>query len=260
MKRSKSTLVVLIMGIMALAAMGLVVKFAFDSNPALAEVIQTKRELAEQFGGSGLDELSIRTLPRRAGYHVRAVFGQITPDDGDVVAESLARAFLERFDGRRRRTLRVELVRESSFGCQGESVVCDREFDVPDLVRTMRVEGALEALRGRLDEASGLRVVSAEPTEGDGARLVFVLSPGTAADASESGKRRQLLTDFVVKSLEGVPVRVVTLVVRSTLDAETALEEWNLDLSRVRAPTRSTRRVWRIPTGSAPAPSPGSDR
>lgn len=233
---SRSSLVVLIIGIVAVGAFGFLMKIALDSTPGLIEIGKIKKAIASSYSDRGLDEVKIRPLPKKLGYKIQMVFEEIPTEGGsqEVLSRDVAALFLKTFKGQKRRNLEVTLLQSSGWGCGGDKVVSQQEYYVPNLLMEINIEAALKELVGKTEPNSGLRVVAAESLGMDSTRIE-VISEVVSEDISEV-ERDEIFKDseaFVWKSLHGVPVRWVTLVLRSSEESEPILKQEKVERPKV---------------------------
>lgn len=233
------------MGIAGLGCMGLLVKVAFDSDPNLARLGKVKKAFADSFGPRGLSEFTIHTLPRKAGYKIRAAV-EAEPGDPDVLTESLARSFVENFEGSPRSRVAVELYQVAGgLGCHSETLVVEREFTVPELRRWNRIREAGEELVGQVIPGLGLEIVQSEPRGRSALTLILVPSEPGSLPADPGPQVAERLRGHIFRSLKRAPVRTVHLVLRSSLDVKTPVKEFELERP---ASNPAARPRWRPPT------------
>jgi hypothetical protein len=252
MSGTRAHMAILVLGIVGLGIMGFMMKVALESSPGVVAQGKVKVALAEEFSPRGLREVSVRNLPQGRGYEVRAVFGDVERGDAGALCRDLARSFVERFKGRRRNTVRVELHERGGWGCAGPELVHGEDFSIPKLLREIQIDHALEALRGAVHEASGIRVTGARRQEDCAvveavvATVVDAAAPPPAAgadpgatsgagDANENGRLREAARELLVERLRGVPVRQVDVVLRSAGEEPVEIERMTLDARSLQA-------------------------
>ena len=98
----------------------------------------------------------------------------------------------------------------------------------------INIEVALKELVGKTEPNSGVRVVAAKSLGMDSTRIEVISE--VASEESSEVERDNIFKDseaFVWKSLHGVPVRWVTLVLRSSQESEPILKQEKVERPKV---------------------------
>lgn len=252
--RSKSSMLILVIGIIGFGVMGFLMKFTVESNPSLMELGKVKQALADGYSDRGLEEVQVRALPRRRGYDVRASFESFESEQKEDLARDLAGGFVETYKGTRKRKLKVTLLQVRTWGCGGPSVVYEKEFDIPALLRELQIRKQLEAVAGQRHPRVDLEVTGASLVDPRTVRIEFTAA--SVPDEPTPEEVEQLFgeaREFVWTSFRTVPVRWVVLVLRSTRDLDPILKE-----AKIERPGLSRPRMFHPPP--RPASPPAGER
>ncbi len=246
MARGRTQFAIVVIGIFGFGVMGFMMKFALESNPSLVAQGRMKQALLERYSDRGIDEVSIRTLPQKRGHEVRVVVREAPGEEVGDLMRDIGKSFVAEYDGRKRYHVKVSLFQGRGWGCGGPQLVSEREFVIPQLTLEIRVEEGLKRIVDTRDEDTGLRIASARVLEGGSAVIEVVEDAwgpeATPPDQEQVDELFEVGRELVEKSLRGVPVRGVTLVLRSSRAPEIVLEEQTFEPRRVNRRRATTRR------------------
>jgi hypothetical protein len=195
---SKQWIVILAFGLVGLCSMGLLTKFAVDSNPQLKKIVQIKAALASDLRSRGVEEVSLRRMPR-SGFQIRLVCEpEAGGDDLDLLAaKSFAKGYPEAV-GEKLEVLRVE---PAGFGCSGETVAKQTEFNLQSLRVSAAEEGRQERLSGDLAQKLGMRLIR-RVKEDRALRVEVQAPPGAALEEMQALARK---AEPIVRAAEFPP-------------------------------------------------------
>ena len=97
--RSKSWLIILVMGIVGVCGLGLLTKVALESNPMLLRLGKVKQAIAQDLSSQGVCEISVKSLPRQRGFEIRLEAPQKPGADPAALAQAVAESFLRNYPG-----------------------------------------------------------------------------------------------------------------------------------------------------------------
>ncbi len=252
----RSNLIIFFIGIAGLGSMGIMVKLAFDFDPNLSRIGKVKKAFADGYNDQGLSDFSIQTLPKKMGYKVKAAVEGAAEDDYPTLAEQVAQSFIMNFDGAPRSRLKVEFVQSvSGLSCEGPKSLFEGEFRVSELKRWKRLKEVSNLLVDKVHPQLGLQITQAEPR--GATSLTLVLIPNTAGEEVPpmTSEQRELLKSFIFKTMGRAPVRTVHLVLRSSLEENVNVKEFELERSK---PKTHTRQRWLRPPPQKNKPTPQS--
>jgi hypothetical protein len=241
--RSKSWLIILVIGIVGLSAFGFLTKFALDSNPALVKMGKLKQALAEDFSSKGVKEVSVRAMPGRRGYEVLLESPRSRLPDPEGFVGEVAECFLRRYSGPAPAFLKLSLIEPSRLGCPGETVYFQKEVSLSELVTRLELRAALARMQEGLSASGGYQVRPAEPAD---PLLVSVEIPAPRDDA-EMERVRSLLREKAREHLSAGRGRSVVLTLYGPGPKHALLGE-----ERIERPQNVRRR----PAGAEPEPRP----
>lgn len=172
--RSRTWMGIVVIGILGLALLGFMTKFAIESNSDLRDVIRFKTAFAEDFADSGIEEVSLRryqsgfrmTITRSLGTHSA---GPGDRDGGDrdggdrddaALDERIAEYFVRKFPDRAIRVLNLTHVSPGSFGCRSGEILREQEIALERIRQTVAIEERRQRMLGSLREAYGCELVS----------------------------------------------------------------------------------------------------
>jgi hypothetical protein len=193
--RSKSWLVILVMGIVGFCALGFITKFAMDSNPALLRIAKLKQAIAQDFSSKAVGEVAVRLLPEHRGFILRIETPRAMHPDPSRFARELVECFLRRFDGPRPSFLKPTLVEPGMLGCAGSTVYFEKEISTDEVVNELELVNAVGRLVESCPPAAGVR---ARPVKlEDPLRLTL-----EAAEPKQSADLEGLFTHLKVRAAE----------------------------------------------------------
>ena len=210
---SKQWIVILAFGLVGLCSMGLLTKFAVDSNPQLKKLVQIKAALASDLRPRGVEEVSLRRMPG-SGFQIRLVCEpEAGGDDLDLLAaKNFAKGYPEAV-GDQLEVLRVE---PAGFGCSGESIAKQSQFNLQALRLSTAEEARQERVAGDLSQKLGLRLLGRKK-EDRTLRVEVQAPPGAALEEMEALARK---AEPIVRAAEFPPTyTVLTLVVHPQPEA-----------------------------------------
>jgi hypothetical protein len=242
--RSKSWLVILIMGIVGFCALGFITKFAMDSNPSLLRIAKLKQAIAQDFSSKAVGEVGVRPLPDHRGFILRIETPRAMHPDPPVFCREVVECFLRRFDGPRPPFLKPTLVEPGMLGCAGSKVYFEKEISTDEVVNQLELVNAVNRV---VESCPPAAAVKARPVKlEDPLRLTL-----EAAEPRQSGELESLFSHLKRRAAEELSAgrgRTVILQVWSRGPAGKLLKEERLE------PPNSPRRLPPVP---APVPDAG---
>jgi len=148
--RSRSVIVIGLIGLGGMAAMAAVTKLAFDSDENLRDVARFKSRLLSVFAARGIEDAALRVTARTGENLLQLVAAASTSLAADErlhreIAELLVASF-----PKARGTLRLEYRSPARFGCRERDLRFETEFSIAEL-RALELERERrEALTARL--------------------------------------------------------------------------------------------------------------
>ena len=158
---SRFLIIILVMGIVGMAAMGMITKFAFESNKELQKVARFKQELLDQFGEQGISEVSYRRLPKRQGAVLRMVGDPSKIGEAETLHREIAEYYAKNFWGSGPQ-LKLVYVPPKRFGCGGSRAFVEKEFAMSVVRREIRAAESRLRLEKALRQQQGLRLYDIE--------------------------------------------------------------------------------------------------
>lgn len=158
---SKAWIVILAIGVGGVVILGLMVQYAIDSSPALRLMIQFKGALAQDFGDRGFEDVSLRSMRSRRGFHLTLTLPSAL-DVGEVsrLDTEISRYFVKNFKGRQGDLLSISYRTPGSFACSGPELFHETEIPLHPLQEKVEEEGRVERLAAALHQRAGASVVS----------------------------------------------------------------------------------------------------
>lgn len=160
--RSKSWLIILVIGILGLGALGFLTKFTLESNPSFLRLTKLKMAIAEDFSSQGVGEVSVRTLPGHRGFEIRIEAPRDRLPDLEAFVRSVAECFARKYQGPAPPFLKLSLLEPSGFGCKGSESYFQKEISMPELAIELELRSALQRLESAIATRKGFRVLSSD--------------------------------------------------------------------------------------------------
>jgi hypothetical protein len=179
--RSRFLVVVILIGVGAMAALGMVTKLALDSNKDLQGVTKFKAMFLEAFAAEGIEEISYRRLQGNGGVVLQLVARPERLSSADDIHRRIAEYFVKEFS-RQPGTLKLSYQTPSSFGCGGAETFLDREFRVREVQAQAEERQRRSELEKKVASRPGFQLVAIDK---DGERLrVDVECPACSKDSA----------------------------------------------------------------------------
>jgi hypothetical protein len=173
---------IVVIGILGLALLGFMTKFAIESNADLRDVIRFKTAFAEDFESSGIEEVSLRRYPNgfRMTLTRSADSSPSSPGERQDAAldERIAEYFVREFPDRSIRVLNLKHVSPGSFGCRAGEILREQEIALEGIRQAVALQERRQRMLTSLREAYGCDLV-AERRDGRVLRLEL-RAPGTS--------------------------------------------------------------------------------
>jgi len=152
------------MGILGMVALGLLTKFAFDSDKGLQAVSRFKVEMLENFRSRGLEEVSYRRI-RPDGGSKGLVLKMIAEPESiaanDPLHAAIAEFYLEKFPSATH-SLKLTYQPRARWGCSAQVPFLEKEFSIAELRAEIQARKNREQLVNTLRSKHGLELVAVE--------------------------------------------------------------------------------------------------
>ena len=129
---SKVWMVIIFIGVGAVGAMGMIARFAINSNPKLQKTIQFKQDLAHAFEARGVREVSVRRLSGHGAYQLTLI-AELPQTDEELerLDADVADFFIREYEDRSSRFLKISYAPvRSAWGIRFAHAEPTREKDV----------------------------------------------------------------------------------------------------------------------------------
>ena len=192
---NRTWIVIAVIGIGSVVALGMTMGYVVESSPGLKLAIKFKQSLARDFSTRGIEEVTLRTMPEKLGFHL--LLTATLPDDDaerDRLDRDVAEYFVREHGDKRARVLKISYSRPPSWGCRSAMAEPRRvkEFPLkPIRQRVARAQKEIE-LATFLEERLGCRLVACESEDGELRVRVDVVRADRATSTSALVKRVEM--------------------------------------------------------------------
>ncbi len=189
---NRTWIVIAAIGIGSVVALGMTMGYVVESNPSLKSAIKFKQSLARDFSARGIEEVSLRNMPKNLGFHL--LLTATLPDDDaerDRLDRDVVEYFVREHGDKRARVLKISYLRPPSWGCRSAMAEPHRvkEFPLrPIRQRLARAQKEIQ-LAAFLEERLGCRLVACQSEDGELRVRVDVVRADATANTRDLVKR-----------------------------------------------------------------------
>ena len=158
---SRLLIAILVIGILGMAAMGMITKFAFENNKGLQKVARFKQDVLTRFKERGIHEVSYRKLPRNRGAVLRLVGDPAKIGEQESLHREIAEFYALQFRVAGPQ-LKLVYVPPARMGCGSSVPFVDKEYSLVAVRRELRAAEARRALETALAVRGDIELLDVE--------------------------------------------------------------------------------------------------